>query len=238
MQAIQYVFDVTNIDPFVAGGQVLPGGWYMAPIIDMECKENNTKGTGHNLWLESTVIEGEFKGRKFYENLNLWHSSSSAAVEIAEKQLSAIGHAVGVLTGNDLTVLANKPMLVEIELQDAQPDKTDPNTGNTIKGRGPQNRVVQRKPATPENIALYLNGQPANGTVPGAAAPQQAAQAAAAGKAPAFNPASAAPAAAASQAPAFNPAAAAPAANAPSAAPASATPVAAGGAVPPWQKSA
>lgn len=234
MNAIQYNFDVTNIDPYVGGSAPLPGGWYVMAITEMDVKENTGK-TGHNLQCVYSVLDGEQKGRKYFENLNLWHSGSSSAVEIAEKQLSSIGHAVGILTGTDLTQLANKPMLVEIELTETQADKIDPNTGNTIKGRGPQNRAIQRKSATAENVALYLNGRPANGAVPGAAAPQQAAQAAAATAAPAFNPAaSAAPAAAAQQAPAFNPAAAAPAANAPSAAPAPA----AGGAVPPWQKTA
>jgi hypothetical protein len=235
--SIPYKFDVTSIDQYVgAGGEPLPSGWYLMPITDMEVKENNKKDTGHNLALTSSVIEpAEFKGRKLFENLNLWHATSSAAVEIAEKQLSSIGHSVGVPVGTDLAQLGNVPMLVEVRLDAAQPDKQNPNTGETIKGRGPSNSVVQRKMATPENIALYLHGQPANGAAPGAAAPNMAPQAAAASAAPAFNPAaSAAPAAAAQQAPAFNPAAAAPAANAPSAAPAPA----AGGAVPPWQKTA
>jgi hypothetical protein len=236
VKSIPYNFDTTNIDPYIAaGGPPLPSGWYLMPITEMDCKENNKKESGHNLALVYTVVDGEYKGRKFYENLNLWHKESSAAVEIAEKQLSSIAHAVGVIAGSDLAQLGDKPMLVELRLDDATEDKINPNTGATIKGRGPSNSVVQRKAATPENVALYLNGQPANGGVPGAAVPQQAQQAAAATQAPAFNPAAQAPAqAAASQAPAFNPAAAAPAANQAQAAPAAA----AGGAIPPWQKSA
>lgn len=226
MQPIQYKFDVTNIDPYVGGGAPLPSGVYAMQITNMDCKANNNAESGHNLALEYTVIAGEFKGRKYFENLNLWHTGSSAAVEIAEKQLSSIGHAVGVLAGEDLTVLANKPMLVELELQEATPDKANPNTGETIKGRGPQNRVIKRDP--------YI-AQSANS----GAAPQfaQQPQAAAAAQAPAFNPATAAagaPIQAAQQAPAFNPAAAQAPANAPPAQ-AAAAPVN-GAAVPPWQK--
>jgi len=235
--SIQYQFDVTNIEQYVAaGGAPLPDGWYVMAITDMEVKANNNKDSGHNLALVYGVQDGEFKGRKLFENLNLWHTASTAAVEIAEKQLSSIGHSVGVTSGNDLALLGNKPMLVEVRLDPATEDKINPNTGAVIKGRGPSNSIVQRKPATPENIALYLHGQPANGAAPGAAAPNLAPQAAAANAAPTFNPAAApAPQAAAQQAPAFNPAAAPAAANAPSAAPVSAAP-AAGGAVPPWQQ--
>lgn len=237
MNPIQYNFDVTNIDPYVGGGAPLPAGWYLMSITEMECKPNSNAASGHNLALVYSVLDGESKGRKFFENLNLWHSGSTSAVEIAEKQLSSIGHAVGILAGADLTILANKPMLVELELTAQQPDTTNPNTGETVKGRGPQNRALQRKAATPENIALHLNGQPANS----GAAPQfnQQAQAAAASQAPAFNPAaqSAAPIVAAQQAPAFTPAAPAPA-QAPTSAPVNgAAPAPAGGpAVPPWQK--
>lgn len=241
--SIQYQFDVTNIEQYVAaGGAPLENGWYLMPITDMEVKANNNAASGHNLALIYTVLEAQaglegFKGRKLFENLNLWHTQSTAAVEIAEKQLSSIGHSVGVTSGNDLALLGNKPMLVEVRLEPATEAKINPNTGAEIKGRGPSNSIVQRKPATPENIALYLHGQPANGAVPGAAAPNFAPQAAAASAAPTFNPAAApAPQAAAQQAPAFNPAAAPAAANAPSAAPVPTAAPAAGGAVPPWQQ--
>lgn len=233
MQGIAYKFDVTNIDPYVGGGGApLPRGWYLMPITNMEVKENNKKETGHNLFLEYTVHVGELKGRKHFENLNLWHTASSAAVEIAEKQLSSIGHAVNVLAGEDLTLLANKPMLVELDLTEAEPDKVDPNTGNTIKGRGPQNRIIQRKPATEENYALYIEGQAANS----GAAPQftQQPQAAAAAAAPSFAPASAPTAAPAAAAPAASPVpAASPAPAAAAVANASGAPAA-----PPWQRKA
>jgi hypothetical protein len=170
LQPIQYAFDVSAIDPYVGGGAPLAAGQYLSQITNMQVRENNDKSTGHNLALEYTVVEGEFKGRKFFENLNLWHSGSSAAVEIANKQLSSIGHAVGILTGSDPTVLAFKTMLVELELTEAQADKINTTTGETVKGRGPQNRIIRRDPP---NVA-------GSAPVPGAAA---------AGNAPAFNPA-------------------------------------------------
>lgn len=226
---ISYNFDISGIDPYVGGGGTLPSGPYPMQITGMEVKANRDASSGHNLALEYTVLDGEFKGRKFYENLNLWHTGSSAAVEIANKQLSSIGHAVGVLAGADLTILAFKPMIVELELTEAQPDKINPNTGETVKGRGPQNRVVKRDPISQQATQ-----------VPAQVAQQVAPAAAAASAAPAFNPAQAQPAqpaqnpvaaqaaAPAQQAPAFAQAAAAPAAAAPAPAGAPATP--------PWQR--
>lgn len=227
MEAIAYKFDVTNIDPYVGGSAPLPGGWYAVAISEMKCKPNNDADSGHNLYVENTVAKGDLKGRKLFENLNLWHTKSSAAVEIANKQLSSIGHAVGVLSGEDLTMLANKIFLMEVELTAGTPDTINQNTGETIKGRGPQNRVIQRKRYTDDDYAALCTSVPV-GQVAGAAASQPQQIVAAANTAPSFNPgaqAQSTPSAAAS----------APAMNGAPVAGAAATPGSAGSAVPPWQ---
>lgn len=219
MQSIAFNFDVTNIDPYVGGARVYPSGQYLMAISNMECKENNDKSSGHNLRLEYTILDGEHKGGKYYENLNLWHTGSTAAQEIAYKQLSSIGHAVGVLSGTDLTMLANKPMLVELDLVPAKPGEINQNTGERGRDRPESNRVVRRDPVPAAGAAPA--SAPINVTQAASAPPMQAAQQAAAAA-----PAQAASANVGQQAPAFNGAAAAPA---PAAGPAAA-------AVPPWQK--
>lgn len=219
MQAINFQFDVSTIDPYVGGGEPLPTGTYPMAISAMECVPNTKAETGHNLKMTYTVIEGEFKGRKVFENLNLWHKTSSQAVEIAWKHLSSIGRAVGVMQGNDLTVLANKPMLVDISLEPGTPASIDEN-GREVKARGPQNRIQRRDPYAAQAAAQ--------------SAPQPVSQpnAAAAAQAPAFaQPQPAASAAPAAQAaPAFPAAVAQPAASAAMPQP-SGTP---SGATPPW----
>lgn len=188
MQPIQFDFNVTNIDPYVGGAEPLPSGTYPMAIQEMECIPNNKAETGHNLKLQYVVIEGEFKGRKLFENLNLWHKTSSQAVEIAWKHLSSIGHAVGVTQGNDLTQLANKPMMVEVTLEPGTPASVDAN-GKEIKARGPQNRISRRDPYSAQAAASAAPHVPA-------ANPVSQPNAAAASQAPAFNPAQAQPAAA------------------------------------------
>jgi hypothetical protein len=221
MQPIAYQFDTTNVDPYVGGFKVYEAGKYVMAISDMEVKPNNDSSTGHNLRIEYTITEGKDKGGKFFENLNLWHQTSSAAVEIANKQLSSIAHAVNVISGTDLTQLANIPMIVELDVQAGTEDRINENTGAAIKGRGPQNRVVRRDPYTQQTAAAAAPHKPA-------AQPVSNPNAGPATAAPAMNPAAqASPAAQA--APAFTPPNGAAAGQVNGAA-------AAGGAAPPWQR--
>ena len=224
MQPIEMPFDLSKIDPYVGGAEPLPSGTYPMAIKEMEVVANNKAETGHNLKLIYEVIEGEFKGRKLYENLNLWHKTSSGAVEIAWKQLSSIGHAVGIVQGNDLTALANKPMMVEVMLEPGKEASMDAN-GNEIKARGPQNRVVRRDPYSAQSTAQAQPHIPAS-------QPVSAPNAAAAAQAPAFNPAQAQQA---QQAPAAAQQAAAQQTQQIPAAPAQAVPTGTPGAsTPPW----
>lgn len=222
MQPIQFQFDVSAIAPYVGASDPLPTGSYPMAISNMECVANNKAETGHNLKIEYTVIEGEFKGRKVFENLNLWHKSSSQAVEIAFRHLSSIGHAVGVLAGGDLTVLAHKPMTVEVSLEPGTPAGVDAN-GQETKERKPQNRIQSRSPYSAQAASAAVSAAVIN--------------AAAAAQAPAM-PASQPAAPAAQTAPAFSQPAAQPAATpaaAPASAPAAAQPTGTPGAsTPPW----
>lgn len=183
MEAIEFSFDVTDIDPFVAGGGVLPAGLYAVAISDMEVRQTTGKES-HYLWTESTVAEGEHRGRKIYDNLNLWYKGNNEekTVEIAYRQLSSIGHAVGVTTGEDLTALANIVHLVDLGLDAAKEDTVNPNTGEAVKGRGPQNRVLSR---SPYDAAKLAGDAPANGEQAGASAAAASVNAAKANAAPA-----------------------------------------------------
>lgn len=230
--SITYNFDVSDIDPYVGGGGPLPTGVYAAMITAMEVKANNNQATGHNLALIYTVMEGELKGRKFFDNLNLWFKNPENAekeaqtIEIANRQLSSIGHAVGVTAGADLALLGEKLMLVDLEEVPEQAEKVNPNTGEAVKGRKASNRIIRRDP--------YIAQSANSGAAPQF---QQQQQAAAAASAPAFNPAQQAQQiqspAAAQQAPAFQQASAPAAGGAPVN---GAAPAASGPATPPWQR--
>lgn len=107
-------FDASKVEPTKAFTP-LPAGAYKVAITTSENKLNS-KQNGTYLALELTVLDGEHKGRKLYENLNL-KNPSQQAVEIARGTLSAICRAVNVLTPNDSAELHGKPMVAKVALE-------------------------------------------------------------------------------------------------------------------------
>ncbi|MBZ0266258.1 DUF669 domain-containing protein [bacterium] len=84
-------FDATHVEPST-DFEIIPAGRYTAAITDSDLRPNS-KGTGEYMWLEFTVMDGPFAGRKLWAQLNI-DNPSAQAVEIAERELSAICRAV------------------------------------------------------------------------------------------------------------------------------------------------
>lgn len=105
-------FDATQVEPDKGFGDPLPTGWYNVAIDESEMKPT-TEGTGSYLKLRFDVLDGQYKGRKIWEQLNL-RNPNAQTVEIAQKQLSAICHAVGVLKPAKSEELHNKPLKVRV----------------------------------------------------------------------------------------------------------------------------
>ena len=122
-------FDANTIAPS-APMEVIPVAWYPMTITASETKETSKKN-GSMLALEFTIIDGQYKGRKFFSNLNLVNANAQA-VEIAYAELSAICHATGVMVVNDSQQLHNIPMDVKVGMR--KPDPTYPDPANEIKG--------------------------------------------------------------------------------------------------------
>lgn len=93
----------------------LPEGEYKMAITASENKAT-ASGNGSYLALTLDVLDGEYKGRKVWSNLNL-NNPNATAVEIAKAELSAICHAVGVMTPKDSAELHNRPMIVSIKVK-------------------------------------------------------------------------------------------------------------------------
>ncbi|MDE3023515.1 MAG: DUF669 domain-containing protein, partial [Pseudomonadota bacterium] len=111
-------FDASKVAP-ATPFDPLPSGWYTAFITDSEAKETSAK-TGYFLSLEWEVqLPAEFAGRKFYDRINL-ANPNPVAVEIGQKQLSAICHATGVIQVTDSAALHNRPVQVKVALRPAQ----------------------------------------------------------------------------------------------------------------------
>jgi hypothetical protein len=181
MQLFQQPFDAKTVKPNEAFEPV-PAGWYVARIGASEAKPTKDNESGY-LQLELEVIDGEHKGRRVFDRLNLWNKSMQAS-EIAQRQLSAYCHATGVMILQDSTQLHGIP--IKIKLSVRTQDGYDPS--NDVKAVKHIQDVVQgaapAQPATPFGMAPSLPAMPA----PGQAAPQFAPPAFAPPAAPAMPP--------------------------------------------------
>ena len=109
-------FDANQVDPSVVM-EPLPAGWYKAVITTSEEKPTKAQ-TGSYLQLTLEVIDGQHQGRKITDRLNL-NNPNATASEIAYRTLSAICHAVGVMTPRTSDDLHDKPLMVKVKVKPA-----------------------------------------------------------------------------------------------------------------------
>lgn len=107
-------FDAQSVEP-TASYEPIPAGWYKAVFTESEEKPTKAQ-TGSYLQLTAEIIEGEHQGRKLIERLNL-NNPNSTAVEIAQRTLSGICRAIGVMTPRDSTDLHDKPFMVKVAVK-------------------------------------------------------------------------------------------------------------------------
>ena len=149
-------FDANQVEPTTAY-EPIPAGFYPMMITDSEMKDS--KSGGQYLKLTIEVVDGPKKGRKVFTNLNLVNANQTA-VDIARRDLSAICHAVNVLTPQDTQELHYKPFVGKVKVSPAQ------------NGYEASNEMAGYLPATEENAMKCSEAQVATQQ---ASAPQQAA---------------------------------------------------------------
>lgn len=111
-------FDSTGIEPREAY-ETLPAGKYVVSISKSDVKTTKA-GDGQYLSLEMDVLEGEHKGRKVWDNIN-FRNPNPKATEIAQRTLSALCHAIGVVKLEDSSQAHGIPIVVKVSL-DKKPD--------------------------------------------------------------------------------------------------------------------
>lgn len=119
-------FDATQIEPN-GRPDALPAGKYKCVAIESDFKETKD-GNGKYLQFVFEVVEGQYKGRRIWDRLNLVNSNTQA-VEIARRTLSSICHAVGVLQPKDSMQLHNIPLTVKVACREYNGNVT-----NEVKG--------------------------------------------------------------------------------------------------------
>jgi hypothetical protein len=140
-------FDANQVDP--AGTyEVLPPGDYKVQIVQSDMM-NTKNGNGQYLWLEMDIVDGEYQGRKVWDRLNLVNPNQQAQ-EIAQKQLSAICHAIGVLSVQDSEELHFKPLIARVKVrqrQDTGENTNDVSGYKPLDGQQPAPAAGQQKSA-------------------------------------------------------------------------------------------
>jgi hypothetical protein len=126
-------FDATTVEPS-APIDVIPAGKYVAQIVNSEMRDTKS-GSGQYLWLEIDIMDGQYKGRKLWDRLNLVNSNPQAA-EIANRTLSAICHATGKMHITDSEQVHYIPMLIKVAVRPSGVDKSgvQREAQNEIKG--------------------------------------------------------------------------------------------------------
>jgi hypothetical protein len=110
-------FDANVVEPS-APREVIAPGKYKAVITKSE--ERPTKAqTGSMLVLTCQIIEGPHQGLSLSDRLNL-NNPNKTAEEIAQRTLSAICRAVGVMMPNESSDLHDKPMLITVKVKPAE----------------------------------------------------------------------------------------------------------------------
>lgn len=113
---MSFSFDATQVAP-ASSSDPIPAGNYAAMITESEIKPLKSRN-GTALRLTFQVLDGEFKNRKVWANLNIQHTNAQAQA-IAQQQLSAICHAVNVLKISNPAALHNKPMTIKVKVRPA-----------------------------------------------------------------------------------------------------------------------
>lgn len=109
-------FDANAIEPS-APREVIAPGKYKAVITKSE--ERPTKAqTGSMLVLTCQIIEGPHNGVTLMDRLNL-NNPNKTTEEIAQRTLSAICRAVGVMMPNESSDLHDKPLMITVKVKPA-----------------------------------------------------------------------------------------------------------------------
>ena len=124
----QFNFDASQVAPQASTGP-LPAGVYLAHIVESDVQPLKS-GNGEGLKLTFEIIDGQLKGRKVWENLNIRHTSEDTQ-RIAQSQLSALCHAVNVIKLMDTAALHFKPVRINVTVREAQGQYK---ASNNIKG--------------------------------------------------------------------------------------------------------
>jgi hypothetical protein len=152
-------FNAADVEPADNDFTPLPVGDYKMVVTESELKE--TKSNPNNKYLKFTfeVIDGKYKGRKVFENMNIVRAGNSdkdkTTMRIAQQNLSSLCRAVGKMSISDTCELQHIPILVTLKIRPASGDYGESNAvakyasingGSTLTTQAPQAPAAPTKP--------------------------------------------------------------------------------------------
>lgn len=157
-------FDIKSTDKFGSAYSTLPAGEYMVEIVDEELFKTSA---GHKcLAFDYQIINGEYKGQRVRDYMNLWNPNPKA-VEIARKRVASIAHATGQVDARDSRFFHRKPFVVKVGVEIQGGVKR-----NTINDYFAVNRNAEPAPA-PDRFQIQTQDQPLPPAQPRAYQPQE-----------------------------------------------------------------
>ena len=156
MASLNMNFNAANVEP-TSSYSPLPSGEYLVVAVASDMKPTNAGG--QYLELELEVLDGNFKGRKLWDRINLVNSNPKT-VEIAQRQLSSLCHATGVMTVTDSSQLHNYPVAATIKYREPQ---NGYEASNEVRG---YQKASATSPQAPQQQAAAPTTQAAGATPP------------------------------------------------------------------------
>jgi hypothetical protein len=144
-------FDASKVEPNEPASAI-PKGEYQVIIVE-SAQKPTSKGDGSLLNMVLQIVEGQFKGRKLYDRLNLWNKNEQAT-KIAQGTLSAICRAVNVLTPHTSEQLHNRTLTAVVDVSEYQGKLR-----NEVKGYKPKQTGVV-PPVTVTATGESASGKP------------------------------------------------------------------------------
>lgn len=120
MAKLDNAFDSDQHDDMIGAFDPIPADDYLAHITASDIKQTKAK-TGKYIKFEFTIIDGEYKGRKIWTNLNIINRNP-VAVEIAQKELATLCRACGVAQVEDTQELHGIPFVMSVKIKPASGD--------------------------------------------------------------------------------------------------------------------
>ncbi|HDZ25648.1 MAG TPA: DUF669 domain-containing protein [Candidatus Aminicenantes bacterium] len=141
---------------------VYPTGKYPVRIEKVEVQQNKKKN-GHFIYLEELILDGQFKGKKIIDRINI-DNPSQICKEIAMRCMAALRDAVGfVITDTDQ--LLNQIVIAHVTVKEGQNEVRTYSAPGTCQPTTIDPAVLTPGPAAPSGPQTFM-------VAPGATTPR------------------------------------------------------------------